>query len=437
MSVDLYTRPDDLLQHLIRFESTNPPGKEGDCIHFIDDLLHEAGIETTILAKDPNRPNIIARLKGNGNAAPLLLYGHVDVVPVTGQRWTHPPFSAEIHDGYIWGRGTLDMKGAVTMMLCAFIQAHVEQWALPGDVILCIVSDEEVGGIYGARFLVEEHAHLFDGVRYALGEFGGFTSFLGGKRFYPIMVTEKQCCGIRATLRGASGHGSNPIRGGAMAKAARMLAALDQKHLPVHITEPIKLMIDAYSAALADTVGPFLQLLLDPAQTDAIIEGMGDQGRVFYPLLHNTVSPNIIRGGDAMNVIPPEVTVDFDVRILPGLTLEDFMEELRTLVGDEPELEITYFDAGSSRVDMGMFDLLGTILCEANPEAIPTPLVLPAVTDGRFFARLGIQTYGFTPMQLAEDFNFGDTIHAADERIPVGAVGFGARMIGEVLRRFS
>ncbi len=204
----IHCRPVEILQDLIRFDTTNPPGNEAPCIAYIDRLLSDAGIETTILALDDDRPNLIARLRGRGDAPPLLLYGHVDVVTTADQAWTHPPFSGEIADGWVWGRGTLDMKGAVAMFLAAVLRAHAGQASLPGDVILAAVSDEEHLGLYGVDYLVREHPGQFEGVRYALGEGGGFSVDMAGRRFYPIMVAEKQCCWPKATLRGRDGHGS-------------------------------------------------------------------------------------------------------------------------------------------------------------------------------------------------------------------------------------
>ena len=175
--VTLYQRPAELLQKLIRFDTTNPPGNEAACVNYIAELCQSLGIETASYAKDPARPNLIARIPGEGRAAPLLLYGHVDVVSTANQDWAHPPFSGDVADGMIWGRGALDMKGGVAMMTAAFLRAKAEKLALPGDVILCILSDEEAGGELGAKFMVESHAELFAGVKYAIGEFGGFPVY--------------------------------------------------------------------------------------------------------------------------------------------------------------------------------------------------------------------------------------------------------------------
>jgi acetylornithine deacetylase/succinyl-diaminopimelate desuccinylase-like protein len=171
----LYQRPVELLQQLIRFDTTNPPGNERECIQFINGLLRDAGIKTTLLSKSRQRPNLVARLKGEGKAPTLLLYGHVDVVTTENQKWQQPPFEANIVDGFIWGRGALDMKSGVAMLLAAFLTAKAEKTPLPGDVIFCAVADEEAGGDFGAKFLVEEHPGLFEGVKYAFGEFGGFN----------------------------------------------------------------------------------------------------------------------------------------------------------------------------------------------------------------------------------------------------------------------
>jgi acetylornithine deacetylase/succinyl-diaminopimelate desuccinylase-like protein len=432
-----YEHPAQLLQHLIRFDTTNPPGNEADCIHFIRNTLAEGGIEATLVAKDKHRPNLVARLKGQGNAAPLLLQGHVDVVTTAHQDWQYPPFDAIEADGYIWGRGALDMKGGVAMMLAAFMRAQAENASLPGDVILTILSDEEVGGSYGARFLVEEHAHLFKDVRYALGEFGGFTLHLAGKRFYPIQVLEKQCSTIEATLRGPAGHGSLPFHGGAMAKLGRLLHTLDTRRLPVHIVPVMEQMITGIASALPEPLRSLMLQLLDPAKTDGILDTLGNIGETLDALLHNTVNATMVQGGEQFNVIPSQVTLTLDGRLLPGFTPEQMLAELRSLVGEEPELKVTYFDQGSSQADMGLYETLAAILREDDPAGVPIPYVMPAVTDGRFFSRLDIQTYGFLPIRLPEDFVFMSTIHAANERIPVDAVNAGANAIYKVLQRFG
>ena len=427
----------ELLQHLIRFDTTNPPGNERECVEWIAGVLRDGGYETEILAKDPERPNLLARLKGRDEAPSLLLQGHVDVVPVEGQDWQHPPFEGKNVDGWIWGRGALDMKGGVAMLLAAFLRAKAEGLTPPGDVLLLILSDEEAGGDYGAKYLVEEHARLFDGVSYALGEFGGFPLNLGRRRFYPIQVAEKQRCFLRAVVRGPGGHGALPMRGGAMAKLARLLKRLDRRRLPVHVTPVARRFVETMAASSPFPTRTILRGLLDPRLTDRMLNVLRSKGRAFEPMLHNTVNATIVRGGEKINVIPSEVTVELDGRLLPGYTPADMIAELRRLVGDDVEFEVISHDPGTSEPDMGLFDTLSVILSEADPDGIPVPLLLPAFTDARFFSRLGIQTYGFLPMKLPAGFNFNETIHAADERIPAEALNFGADAIYKALQHFG
>ncbi len=393
--------------------------------------------KSTLVAKDAGRPNLVARLKGRGDAAPLLLQGHVDVVTTAHQDWQYPPFDAVEVEGFIWGRGALDMKSGVAMMLAAFARAGAEGADLPGDVILTLLSDEEVGGHYGARYLVENHAHLFEGVRYALGEFGGFTLYLGDKRFYPIQVLEKQCSTVEVTLRGPAGHGSLPMRGGAMAKLGSMLHTLDTRRLPVHIVPVMDLMIKGIAGAMSEPLQSLLLQLLDPTRTDEILDMLGGLGQTLDALLHNTVNATMVQGGEQINVIPGQITVKMDGRLLPGFTPEEALAELRALIGEEAELEIAYFDPGSARADMALYEILAEILREDDPAGVPIPYMMPAVTDGRFFSRLGIQTYGFLPVRLPEDFNFMSTIHAANERIPVEAMHAGTNAVYKALQRFG
>ncbi len=323
------------------------------------------------------------------------------------------------------------------MMLSAFIRAKEEGLGLPGDVVLAIVSDEEALGGFGARFLVENHPDLFEGIRYAIGEFGGFSIYVGKKKFYPISIAEKQVCWIKATLRGPAGHGSLPARGGAMAKLSRLLQKLDKKRLPVHITSTARLMFKTMASALGGLNGIILGQLLNPSLTNIVLNVFGERGHVFDPLLHNTVNATVLHGSEKINVVPGEVSVELDGRLLPGFEPDDMIAELRRIIGQDVELEVLHFDPGPAEPDMGLFDKLADILCEFDPEGKPLPLLLSGTSDARFFTRLGIQTYGYLPTPLPKDFNFSKTIHAADERIPIEAVDFGANAVYEVLKRFE
>ena len=435
MTTPIYQKPVELLQNLIRFDTTNPPGNEKAIIMYLKEIIEDAGLKTTILAKDENRPNLITRLPGRGDAPPLLLYGHVDVVTTVGQKGPHPPFEGKIVDDMIWGRGALDMKGGIAMMVSALLRAHEAGEKTPGDIILAIVSDEEVDGSHGARFLTENHAELFDGVKYAIGEGGGVSLEMGGEKFYTVMVAEKQICSVRATVRGKAGHGSMPRRGGATAKLAKMLNLLENQRLPVHITPVSDQMLSTIGNSLTFPTNLAMKMLLNPTFTDRVLDALGDKGLLINPLLHNTVSPNIIRGGNKINVIPAEISVDLDGRLLPQFTPDDMLAELSALLGDDVELEVTHYDKGAGTPDMTLYPLLADILQKADPSGTPIPMLLSGVTDGRFFSRIGIQTYGYLPTEIPGELI--NTIHAANERVPVAAMEFGTNAISEVLRRFE
>jgi acetylornithine deacetylase/succinyl-diaminopimelate desuccinylase-like protein len=425
----------ELAQRLIRFDTTNPPGNEADCIAFVRSLLDDAGVESQTYAKVEDRPNLVARIEG-GDKPPLLLQGHVDVVTTAGQEWARPPFGGELVDGFVWGRGAVDMKGPVAMLVSAFLRAKREGTPLPGDVILAVLADEENGGDVGARFLTQEHADLFDGVRYALSEFGGFSLEIAGRRFYPIQVAEKQICWLKATIRGKGGHGALVNRGGTMARLGRLLRDLDRRRTPIHVTPVTREYIERIAAALPRPKRDVVLATLKPRLADRALQLMGEQGRQLEPTLRNTVNATIVRAGDKVNVVPSTVELELDARALPGFTPDQVMEEIGELVGRDVELELVRHDPGPPEPDLGLFDMLADVLRELDPSAIPVPLVQPGVTDARFFAPLGIQTYGFVPLRLPPDFKFLQLIHAADERVPASALEFGAEAIFRALQRF-
>lgn len=441
MTTAIYERPIEILQKLIQFDTTNPPGNEAACIAYLDGLLQEAGFATIILAKDPNRTNLIARLAGRGEAPALVLQGHVDVVTTANQDWAHPPFAAKIVDNYLWGRGALDMKGGVVMMLCALLRAKAEGFAPAGDIILTIMSDEEAASDYGARFLVEEHPEQFAGAKYAIGEGGGSSTYVGDQRYYSIMVAEKQVCWMRATFRGPGGHGSSPLRGGAMAKLGHVLSTLDQNRLPVHLTPVMEQMLATLAETAPAPVDELMAQLTDPAKTDAILDQLLAEGvtlaRPLDALLHNTVNATVVQGGFKTNVIPSEITLELDGRLLPGFTPTDVQQELAQLLGEPLDLTLIRHDPGLTAVDMTLFPLLTNILRDLDPEAVALPAMVGGFTDGRMFARLGIQNYGFLPLKLPKEFHAGPTVHAANERVPVDAVGFGCEAVYQLLRRYQ
>lgn len=432
----IYEHPAEILKNLIRFNTTNPPGNEAACINYIKGMLDWAGIQNTIVAAEPARPNLIAHLPGQGSAPPLLMYGHIDVVTTLNQKWRLNPFVGEELDGYIWGRGALDMKGAIAMMLAAMMRSKFEGHVPRGDVILAVLSDEENRSTYGAEFLVNNYASLFQGIKYAIGEFGGYASYISKRKFYPIMVAEKQSCSMVATIRGQGGHGAWPARGGIMSRVARFLGSMEHR-LPVHITPIAKEQVHITAEGLPTILKQTFMQLLVPALTNSILDALGSQIRMFDPILHNTASVTSISGGESHNVIPSQVSIVLDCRVLPGYTADDMLNELKALTGSDIEYEIIAFNPGPPEPDMGLYETLTEILRQADAHGIPTPMLFPATTDARYFTRLGIQTYGFTPMNLPPEINFEQLFHAANERIPVTALEFGTDVIYTLLQRFG
>ena len=429
--------PVDLSRRLVRYNTANPPGNELECANYLKTLLERGGLSVEILGPSPHRPNLIARLPGLGRAAPLLLQGHMDVVPASGDGWQHPPFEGVIEDGWLWGRGALDMKTGIAMMVCALLRAKSEGTPPPGDVILALVSDEETGGSSGARYLVERHPERIAGVQYAIGEFGGFTSYLGGRPFHPIMVAEKQVCRLQATVRGTGGHGALYHQDNPTGEMGRFLHQLQARNLPVHLTQVTRMMFQAIGNRLPFPAGIGATALLRPPLTPWALKLMGAQGRSLNPLFRNTVNATVVRGGDQINVSPREVTAMLDGRVLPGLDSDCLLAELRPITGPAVEMEVTHFEPGPETPDMGLYPALADVLREEGFSGAPVPMLMPASTDGRHFAKLGIQTYGFLPMELPPGFDFASTVHGVNERIPVPAIESGSRAIYRLLQRFD
>ncbi len=432
--------PTALLQRLIRFDTSNPPGQERECALWLKSLLDEHGIENQVLHPDgaPERCSVVARVRGRGDAPPLLLQGHIDVVGVHGQRWSHDPFGGELIDDCIWGRGAVDMKGGLTMMLHTLLRAHHSEVPPPGDIILAAVADEELGGRSGAGFLVHEHAHLFDGVKHAFGELGGFTLYLRGYRFYPIMVAEKHICRIRVTFLGEGGHGSQIHRDTAMSHAARALRRMERRHPPFRLVEATRAMLQAMSEQMPRREAAVLRMAMRRRTIGMALGMMGrGVGQMLEPMLRDTISPTIIEGGQQENAVPSEVKLLLDCRLLPGSTQSDIVRDVLAIVGPNAEIEVERYETGPPMVDMSLLPYLSDLLERADPGSKAIPYMVSGGTDAKWFHELGIDTYGFTPVLLPPDINFLSMFHGPDERIPVDALNFGADLMHEAVSGYQ
>ncbi|KAA9374784.1 M20/M25/M40 family metallo-hydrolase [Microbispora cellulosiformans] len=428
-----------IAQRLIRFPTVNPPGDEADCVGWIRDLLDAAGLETRLLAADPRRPNLVARLPGRGAEPPLLLQAHADVVPVEGQPWTRPPFAGEIVGGELWGRGAVDMKGQLAMMLAALLRMRAAGEEPPGDVILAVVPDEEAGSTVGARFLVGRHPELFAGVRHAIGEDGGAELGLGAyARVHPVVVGEKRTCWVRVTLRGPGGHASRvPSADGAVRKLARLLDAISGGGLGVRLTPVVDHMLGELARALPPEAGRAVEAFRADPGNAGPLAGLGDTAsRYLQSLVRHTVTATVLRGGTVTNVHPSEITVELDGRLLPGdFSTEDFLAELRALAGCEMEIEMLVEGEKSPPPRLGGFyDRLAGVLKDRDPGGVPVPVITPASTDARVFRGLGIECYGWMPLLHGPEVVYRDRLHCPDERVSVRALEFGADCFHTLLR---
>jgi acetylornithine deacetylase/succinyl-diaminopimelate desuccinylase-like protein len=424
----------ELAQQLIRFDTTSPGGHERDLIDWLAPRLEAARLDVRVLARDPDRPNIVARLHGRGEAPPLLLHGHVDVVPVTGQKWSVDPFAGVIDDGVLWGRGALDMKGGMAMLVTAVLRS-AQGPPPPGDLILCVLSDEERGGAFGASFLVGEHAELFDGVRHAIGEFGGFSFPMIGKRVYPIQVAEKQRAVVRLLAEGAAGHGALGGPGSAVTALAQSTRRIGKTGLPVHITPVAGRMLEEMADAVGSPLGSVVRALSKKSISGTVLRTLGDRAEAIGPMLRNTATVTHLAAGhrDAINVVPAMAEANLDCRVLPGYGPDELLSELRPLLAPGVRAEIVLFEQADPTVDWSLYPLLAKLLGDADPTGHPVPMLLAGVTDGRHFSRLGIQHHGFLPMQLPPDLRFQSLLHAADERVPVAALDFGTEILTRLL----
>ncbi|HTR63326.1 MAG TPA: M20/M25/M40 family metallo-hydrolase [Candidatus Binataceae bacterium] len=403
----------DILRTLVRLDTSNPPGNERIAVDVIAELLGGHGIDSVIRQSAPTRANLVARIPGADRSKPaLMLSSHTDVVPVERSGWTREPFGAETHQGCIWGRGTIDMKskGAMDLVL---VTALKRAGAIPNcDLILAAVADEEAGSDLGAKFLVERHPDLVR-AGWVLNEVGGFTLHIGKRRLYPIQVAEKGFVTVKMSVTAPPGHGSMPRKDTAISKISALITKI--------VNTPMR-----------RRVSPLMRRTL--AELGLPEE---DPGPLLRPMLGNTVSPTILRAGYKDNVIPGEASVVLDGRTVPGEDPESFMAELRRIVGPEPKFElIKTAPPAETSADTELFDLICRRIEAADPGARAIPWMTPGATDNKFYARLGSQCYGFSPVKLHAHMPFGSLFHGNDERLPIDGFFWGLKVYAEVVLEF-
>jgi acetylornithine deacetylase/succinyl-diaminopimelate desuccinylase-like protein len=431
----------ELLRALIRFDTSNPPGNEAECIAFLADHLRQGGLEPELVEPALRRANLVARLpaSADGDLPPLLLNGHVDVVAAEADRWRHPPFAGEVHDGAVWGRGAVDMKHMVAMSVTVVRLLARLDVPLRRDLLLAAVADEEAGCAMGSAYLVDHHP---DKVRagFALGEVGGFTLNLGRRPVYPVQVAEKGVCWMRIRTRGATGHGSLPRDDSAVVRLAEAVTRASRR-LPLHPSPVVRRFIAALADAQPRPARDLLPLLLQPRLSNLVLDRMvrdPTAARGLNAVLRNTVSPTVLRAGYKINVIPGEAVAELDGRIAVGSDERELLAELGAVLGPEVELEVLRsIPPIVASPDTELFELVAGVVAEHHPGAVAVPSVTPGFTDAKYWSELGATCYGFSPVRLEpSDGVFADLFHGDDERVPVAGFKAGLRMLADVVARF-
>lgn len=432
---------DEVLEHLrelLRLDTRNPPGNETHAAEYLRAALEREGIHSEIVGPAPDRGSIVARIRGDGSQRPLLLMSHTDVVAVEPDKWSHDPFGAEIADGFLYGRGALDMKQMVAMELQTMLLLKRRGVPLKRDVIFMAAADEEVGGHDGAGWVVGNRPDLIE-AEYALNEGGGDGMELNGRRYYTVQTAEKGTARFRLTARGRPGHGSQPHDDNAILKLAEKLLRLRSSRLPVHLTDSARAYISGIASAQPEEIKAQLMAILDPAGADAAIDALSlDENfkRKVRSIIRNTVSPTMLSAGSQINVIPSDAEASLDGRILPGWTPERFQGELREIFGDDVEIDFLEPSEPLEADPSGpMLDTIRAVLQERDPDATVIPTILSGATDAKHLAKLGTRVYGFAPGLYSgpEEWN---RIHGHDERIAVDSLRWGVRTLYEVVERF-
>jgi acetylornithine deacetylase/succinyl-diaminopimelate desuccinylase-like protein len=426
------------LQALLRIDTTNPPGNELAAADYLAGVLRAEGYDPIVLEAAPQRGNLIARLTGDGSLPPLLLYTHLDVVPAEPEHWTHAPFSGDVADGFVWGRGALDMKYVAVLELITLLLLKRAGVPLKRDVIFAATADEEIDSDVGADWLVTHHPDLVR-AEYGLSEMGGHTIYLEGKKFYPVMCAEKGTCWLKIRARGQPGHGSVPHADHAVMHLVHALERVMAHPLPLHLTATSSTFVSRLARAVGGTTGLLLSAVLNPLLHDAALKAFPDRplAEALHAIFHNTVSPNQLRAGYKANVIPSEAEAILDGRLLPGFDPETFLAEIRPRLGDGIEISIEHTSPPLEvSSETPLFNAIEQQLTRSDPGAIVVPYMMAGATDAKLFAKLGTQCYGYAPLKLQPDTPFDGLIHGHDERVSLEAFAFGVKVFYETVRDF-
>ncbi|MEU9345614.1 M20/M25/M40 family metallo-hydrolase [Streptomyces sp. NPDC048278] len=417
----------DLCRELIRFDTSNygdhsGPG-ERKAAEWVAEKLAEVGLDPEIFESHPGRASTVARIEGTDPSRPaLLIHGHLDVVPANADDWTHHPFSGEVADGCVWGRGAVDMKDMDAMTLAVVRDRLRSGRKPPRDIVLAFLADEEAGGTWGARHLVDNHPGLFEGVTEAISEVGGFSFTVNEqRRLYLIQTAEKGMHWMKLKVAGTAGHGSMIHRDNAITELSEAVARLGRHKFPVRVTKTTR--------AFLDELGDALGTELDPEDMESTLARLGGIAKLIGATLGNTANPTQLNAGYKVNVIPGEATAHVDGRFLPGYE-EEFLADLDRILGPNVVRSDVHSDkALETSFDGALVEAMQSSLLAEDPTAKAVPYMLSGGTDAKSFDDLGIRGFGFAPLKLPPELDFAGMFHGVDERVPVDGLQFGVRVL--------
>lgn len=421
-----------LIRALVCFDTTNPPGNETRAARFVEAELADVGLEPVFLESAPGRGNVVARVPGDGSDRPLLLFGHLDVVPSEPEHWTYDPFAGTVHDGMLYGRGALDMKHVVASQIATVRELVRSGVTLTRDVILAATADEEAGGTMGMVWLRDNHPDLVD-AEYGITEFGGFSLQVGPQRFYMCQTAEKGFLWLKMRCEGRPGHGSMPHDESAILALGEALARLSRHRPPLRICETTRAMVQGMSV-----VNPALMGLLDEETCDAVLAKLpAELSMMFSAILRNTVAVTGLDAGYKHNVIPGHAEAWLDCRMIPGQTEDDMLDQIRQVVGEGFEFEVVgHSPPTESPLDTALYESMVEHLSGYDPEAVVVPMLLVGGTDGRHLAPRGLKYYGYSPIRLPAELKFMQLVHGHDERIPLAEYREGVSVFARTILDF-
>ena len=422
-----------IAQELIRFDTTNfgegRSNGETDAAEYLGALLEQLDLVPEYVDAATGRTSVIARVEGADRTKPaLVVHGHTDVVPADPTNWTVDPFGGVIRDGLLWGRGAVDMKNMDAMIIAA-LQDILGAGKRPArDLVIAFFSDEENGGVFGSHYVVDNRPELFAGATEAISEVGGYSVHLNGQRSYLLQTGEKALVWIKLVARGVAAHGSRVIPNNAITKLAEAVATLGRRDWPVHLTATTELLVSELARIMQ----------VDPQKMgpEEIVLSTGTAAGFIQATLRTTTNPTLLKAGYKHNVIPDTAEALIDIRTLPGEE-EQVLAEVRELIGDDIEIVVMHSDIGlENSFDGPLVDAMIGSLQAHDPGAPVLPYLLSGGTDNKALAKLGIKGYGFAPLQLPADLDFPAMLHGVDERVPLDALVFGRRVLGDLLLNY-